>query len=266
MILDTDIADFELKSISGIKAPVDYTTSQVWFQINSQLSVSKGSFALTLAADKGEHTFTIPAGTELGGRILKEDFVIQTHADGTLEVVPQGLHITGIRQGLYRPNNNDWYIIVDTDIPDFALTAISGIKAPVDDTTAQVWFQINSQVGVPAGSFAFTLAATKAEHTVTIPAGTVLGEQTLKEDFVLYTHEDGTLTAEVTEPETTTPTEPAGKTLSVTGIREGLYRTNNNDWYIIVNTDIADFTLTAISGMKAPVDSTTAQVWFQINS
>ena len=268
IILDTDIADFELKSISGLKAPVDDTTAQVWFQINSQLSVSKGSFSLTLAADKGEHTFTIPAGTELGGYTLKEDFVIQTHADGTMEVVPQGLHITGIRQGLYRPNNNDWYIIVDTNIPEFALTAISGLKAPVDHSTAQVWFQINSQLSVPAGSFSFTLAANKAEHTVTIPAGTVLGEHTLQEDFVFHTHADGTLTAEITEPEATEPevTEPVGKTVSITGIREGLYRTNNNDWYIILNTNIADFKLTAISGIKAPVDSATAQVWFQINS
>ncbi len=268
MILDTDIPDFALTSISGLKAPLDDTTAQVWFQVNSQLSVSKGSFALTLAADKGEHTFTIPAGTELGGYALKEDFVIQTHADGTLEAVPQGLQITGIRQGLYRTNNNDWYIIVDTNIPDFALTAISGLKAPVDDTTAQVWFQINSQLSVPAGSFAFTLAATKAEHTVTIPAGTVLGEQTLKEDFAFHTHADGTLTAEITEPETTEPevTEPAGNTVSITGIRQSMYRPGNNDWYIILNTNIPDFALTSISGLKAPIDGTTAQVWFQINS
>ena len=240
----------------------------MWFQINSQLSVSKGSFALTLAADKGEHTATIPAGTELGGYILKEDVVIKTHVDGTLELVPQGLQITGIQLGAYRPNNNDWYIILDTNIEDFALTAISGLKAPVDDTTAQVWFQINSQLGISEGSFALTLAATKAEHTVTIPAGTVLGEKTLKEDFVFHTHADGTITAEITEPETTEPELPAPdeKAVNITGIREALYRTNNNDWYIIVNTDIADFKLTAISGLKAPVDNTTAQVWFQINS
>ena len=268
IILDTDIPDFELTAISGLKATVDDTTAQVWFQVNSQLSVSKGSFAFTLAVDKAEHTVTIPAGTELGGYLLKEDLVLQTHADGTLEIVPQGLCITGIRQGVYRPGNNDWYIIVDTNIEDFALTAISGLKAPVDDTTAQVWFQINSQLGVPAGSFAFTLAANKAEHTVTIPAGTVFGEQTLKEDFVFHTHADGTLTAEVTEPEPTEPEpiEPEGKAVSITGIRQGVYRPGNNDWYIIVDTNIAGFALTAISGLKAPVDDTTAQVWFQINS
>ena len=271
MILDTDIPDFELTSISGLKAPLDDTTAQVWFQINSQLRVSKGSFALTLAADKGEHTFTIPAGTELGGYVLKEDFIVKTHADGTLEVVPQGLQITGIRQGVYRPGNNDWYIIVDTNIADFALTAISGIKAPVDATTAQVWFQINSQLGVPAGSFAFTLATNKAEHTVTIPAGTILGEHTLQADFVFHTHADGTLEAETTEPKPTEPTEPEitqpdGKTVSITGIRQSMYRPGNHDWYIILNTNIADFALTAISGLKAPMDDTTAQVWFQINS
>ena len=263
IILDTDIADFALTSISGIKAPVDDTTAQVWFQINRQLSISKGSFALTLAADKGEHKVTIPAGTELGGYTLKEDFVIQTHADGTMEVVPQGLQITGIQMGAFRPANNDWYIVLDTNLEDFALTSISGIKAPVDGTTAQVWFQINSQLSVSKGSFALTLATNKAEHTVTIPAGTVLGEHTLKEDFVFHTHADGTLTAETTEPEVTEPTE---KTVSITGIREFMYRPSNNDWYIIFNTNLADFALTSISGIKAPVDGTTAQVWFQINS
>ena len=263
IILDTDIADFELSSISGLKAPLDDAAAQVWFQINSQLSVPKGSFSLTLAADKAEHTVTIPAGTELGGYTLKQDFVFLTHADGTLEVVPQGLHITGIQLAAYRPGNNDWYMIVDTNMAEFALTSISGLKAPVDDTTAQVWFQINSQLNIPAGSFAFTLAADKAEHTVTIPAGTVLGEQVLKEDFVFHTHADGTVSAEIPETE---PTEPEGKHIGITGIREGMYRPGNSDWYIIVNTDIADFTLTSISGLKAPVDDTTAQVWFQINS
>ena len=154
---------------------------------------------------------------------MQEDFVFYTHADGTLtaeatepevtepettepevtepettepeitEPEVKYVSITGIRQSMYRPGNSDWYIIVDTDIPDFALTAISGLQAPVDDATAQVWFQINSQLGVPAGSFAFTLAANKAEHRVTIPAGTELGQYTLKEDFVFYTYADGTV-------------------------------------------------------------------------
>ena len=278
IIVDTNISDFALTSISGLKAPMDGTTAQVWFQINSQLGVSAGSFAFTLAADKAEHTVTIPAGTELGGYTVAENFVFYTHADGSVtteatepevtEPEEKTVSITGIQASMYRPGNSDWYIIVNTDIADFALTAISGLKAPMDDTTAQVWFQINSQLSIPAGSFALTLAADKAEHTVTIPAGTVLGEYTLERDFVFYTHADGTLTAESSEPETTVPetTAPAENTVSITGIQSGTYRSGNSDWYIIVNTDIADFALTAISGLKAPMDDTTAQVWFQINS
>ena len=219
IIVNTDIADFKLTAISGIKAPVDDTTAQVWFQINSQLSVSAGSFALTLAVNKAEHTVTIPAGTVLGEYTLKEDFVFYTHADGTLttettepevtepeiteptEPEVKAISITEIRESVYRAGNNDWYIVLNTDVTDFSMTAISGIKAPVDDTTAQVWFQINSQLGVPAGSIAFTLAANKAEHTVTIPAGTEFGKYTLKEDFVFYTYADGTVG-------TTPPAEP----------------------------------------------------------
>ena len=51
-----------------------------------------------------------------------------------------------------------------------------------------------------------------------------------------HTHADGTLTTEttepeVTEPEITEPTEPEVKAISITGIREAMYRPNNNDWY-----------------------------------
>ena len=59
---------------------------------------------------------------------------------GAAAVEPQEFSVTDIQVGVYRPNNNDWYIILDTDIPDFELTAISGLKAEVDDTEAQVWF------------------------------------------------------------------------------------------------------------------------------
>ena len=260
IILETNIANFELTAVSGLQASMDDTTAQVWFQVNSQLSVPAGRLAFTLAADKAEHIVTIPAGLELGGYTLKEDLVLYTHANGSVTADVQTappveevsvFQISDIAQYMYRPNNNDWYIIVNTDIADFAVTAISGLKAPMDDTTAQVWYQVNSQLGVPAGSFAFTLAADKAEHTVTISAGTELGGYTLKEDFVFRIHADGTA-------------EIAPRELTITGVRE--YNCRANDWYIILDTNIADFELTSVSGLQAPMDDTTAQVWFQVNS
>ena len=206
IILQTNIADFELTAISGMQAPVDNTTAQVWFQINSQVGVPTGSFGLTLAADKAEHTVTIPAGTELGGYTLKEDFIFQTHANGTVEIAPRELTITGISS--YNCRVNDWYIILDTNIADFELTSVSGLQAPMDDTTAQIWFQINSQVSVPVGSFGLTLAADKAEHTVTIPAGTELGDYIVKDDFTFYTHSNGAV-------DTVPPSDLAGWSMTL---------------------------------------------------
>ena len=121
-------------------------------------------------------------------------------------------------------------MILDTDIPDFALTSISGLKAPVDDTTAQVWFQINSQLSVPAGSVAFTLAADKAEHYVVIPAGTVLGDYVLENDFAFYTHSNGYV-------DTNAPV------INITGFKAYNYRDNNSDWYIVLETDNASFSM-----------------------
>ena len=96
---------------------------------------------------------------------------------GTLAAT-QEVTITGINK--YNFRGSDWYIILDVDQADFALTQVAGLKAPLDNTTAQVWFQSNSAMGEAAGKVCFTLAADKAEHTVTLPAGTVLGQYTLK--------------------------------------------------------------------------------------
>ena len=38
---------------------------------------------------------------------------------GVTAIGTQEFSITGIQTGVYRPNNSDWYIILDTDIADF---------------------------------------------------------------------------------------------------------------------------------------------------
>ena len=104
----------------------------------------------------------------------------------------QEVSITGI--SAYNFRGSDWFIILDVDQAYFELTGVSGLKAPMDSTTAQIWFQSNSAMGVNAGKVSFVLEADKAEHTVTFSAGTVLGAYTLKEDFVFCIHADGSHT------------------------------------------------------------------------
>lgn len=55
--------------------------------------------------------------------------------------------------------------------------------------------------------------------------------------------------------------------VSITGIAAGTYRSGLNDWYIVVEMDVATFTMPSVAGLKATVDETEeAQVWFQSNA
>ena len=267
VILDTNQPALSLPAVASLSAAgvtVDGTVTGGWFQANSVMGVAAGKVAFTLATDKADHKVVIPQGTVLGNYILAEDYVFCTYADGSMSSA--AFNITGINA--YNFRGSDWYIILNTDNAKFNLPAVASLATSgvtVDGEATTGWFQKGT------GTLAFDLDTDKAEHTVRIPAGTVLGQYTLEEDFVFYTHADGTLTTEPTEPEpsvpeSTEPEEPEDKTVSITGIRESMYRPGNSDWYIILNTNIADFALTSISGIKAPVDDTTAQVWFQINS
>ena len=66
-----------------------------------------------------------------------------------------------------------------------------------------------------------------------------------------------------TEPEAT---EPIVTPFSITGVASGTYRSANNDWYIILNTDNSAFELGAVTGWIAPLSEGGAQVWFQSNA
>jgi hypothetical protein len=76
--------------------------------------------------------------------------------------------ITGISG--YNFRGNDWYIILNTDNADFALSAAASLTAAgatIDGAAAGGWFQAGT------GKLAFTLATDKANHKVVFPAGMV---------------------------------------------------------------------------------------------
>ena len=99
--------------------------------------------------------------------------------------------ITGVASGVYRSNNSDWYIILNTADSAFELGAVAGWVAPLTEGGAKVWFQSNAAMGQGGGKLIFTLEASKDEHSVTLPAGLALGNYFLREDFTFYTHLSG---------------------------------------------------------------------------
>lgn len=105
---------------------------------------------------------------------------------GVTALESQEFNITGIKAFNFR--GSDWYIILNTDNASFSLNNVVSLTTTgvtVDGTATTGWFQKTT------GTLEFDLDTDKAEHKVVIPAGTKLGEYTLKNEFVFYTHADG---------------------------------------------------------------------------
>ncbi len=274
IILNVDQADFALTGVSGLKAAMDSTTAQIWFQSNSAMGVDAGKVSFTLAADKAEHTVTLPAGTVLGSYTLKEDFVFCTHADGSVTVGETAeppvedeyaFQITGIAAYNYRSSNGDWYIILQTNRPAFSLDAVASLRnlgVTSDGAAVGGWFQINTD---NPGQLGFDVDVDKNEHTIVLPAGLELGGYTLAKDYAFCTHADGSVTVvEIAEP----PVEDESA-FQITDIVAYNYRSGNGDWYIILQTNRPDFRLDAVSSLRnlgVTSDGAAVGGWFQINT
>ena len=274
IILDVDQTDFALTQVAGLKAPMDDTTAQIWFQSNSAMGVDAGKVSFTLAADKAEHTVTLPAGTVLGQYTLKEDFVFCTHADGSVTVGEtaeppvedaSAFQIADIVAYNYRSANSDWYIILQTNRSDFALDAVASLRqlgVTSDGAAVGGWFQITTD---NPGQLGFSLSVDKAAHTIVLPAGLELGGYTLEKDFVFYTDAAGHITAEKAEE----PPVEDEYAFQITGIVAYNYRSNNGDWYIILQTNRPDFRLDAVASLRqlgVTSDGAAVGGWFQINT
>ena len=241
IILQTNNSKFNLTAVASVAASgttVDGAAAAGgWFQIGT------GTLAFTLATDKAEHKVVLPAGMQLGNYVLAKDYVFYTHDTGYVDNIAP-FSITGIKG--YNFRGSDWYIILETSDPDFALTNVASVAnagVTVDGAAAAGgWFQKST------GTLEFTLATDKAEHKVVIPAGTQLGNFKLNSDYVFYTHADGSVNTKA-------------PVINVTGI--GGYNFRGSDWYIILNVDNAAFSLSSAVKLNATVDGVAASGWFQ---
>ena len=241
IILNTDNAKFNLPaaaSLTAAGATIDGAAAGGWFQPKT------GTLEFNLATGKEEHKIVLPAGMKLGNYVLGNDFVFYTHATGNADTIAP-FSITGIKS--YNFRGNDWYIILETNNPDFALTSavsLTNAGVTIDGAAASGWFQATT------GTLEFTLGTDKAEHKVVIPAGTVLGNYKLTSDYVFYTHANGAVNTKA-------------PVINITGIKSYNYRVNNNDWYIILNVDNAAFSLPSALKLNATVDGAAASGWIQ---
>jgi hypothetical protein len=184
---------------------------------------------------------------KLGNFVLATEYVFYTHTSGYADNIAP-LSITGI--SAYNFRGSDWYIILDTNDPEFNLSAVASLNkagVTVDGAVTNGWFQITTD---NAGKLAFTLATDKAEHKVVIPAGIQLGNYKLTSDYVFYTHAAGAV-------------DTKAPVINITGVNGYNYRVNNNDWHIKLAVDNAAFSLPSALKLNATVDGVAASGWFQ---
>ena len=241
IVLAVDDAAFSLPSALALNATVDGVAASGWFQKTT------GTLEFSLGTDKADHEIIIPAGTVLGDYVLENDYVFYTHANGQVDNTKpvKYVNITGISG--YNFRGSDWYIILNVNNAAFSLPAAAALNATIDGAAASGWFQPTT------GTLEFTLAADKAEHYVVIPAGTVLGDYVLENDFAFYTHSNGYVDANA-------------PVINITGFKAYNYRDNNSDWYIVLETDNASFSLADVVSLTAAgvtIDGTAASGWFQ---
>ena len=244
IILETSDPDFALTSVASVAnagVTVDGAAAAGgWFQATT------GTLEFTLATDKAEHKVVIPAGTTLGNYKLISDYVFYTHASGAVDTSAPVINITGIKAYNYREANADWYIVLNVDDAAFSLPSALRLNATVDGVAASGWIQPTT------GTLEFSVTADKADHEIIIPAGTVLGDYVLENDYVFYTHANGAVN-----------TEKPVKYVNITGINAYNYREANADWYIVLAVDDAAFSLPTALRLNATVDGVAASGWIQ---
>ena len=148
----------------------------------------------------------------LGDCVLGEDFTFYTHADGAVNTVPN-IKITGISGGY----NNQYIVYLTTDLP-YTLTGNQALTVNVDGADVSVWLNKADVPFISCGS-----AIAMGEHTVVIPAGTMLGDHVLENDYTFYTHANGVVDEE----------EPAYPVINLTVKDENgqTIMSRSVDWY-----------------------------------
>ena len=247
IVLNVDNAAFamaDVASLANTGITVDGAATTGWIQKTT------GTLEFSLGTDKADHEIIIPAGTKLGDYVLENDYVFYIHANGAVntEKPIKYVNITGI--GAYNFRGSDWFIVLNVDNAAFAMADVASLAntgITVDGAATTGWIQKTT------GTLEFSLGTDKAEHYVVIPAGTKLGDYVLENDYAFYTHSNGYV-------DTNTPV------INITGFKAYNYRDNNSDWYIVLETDNASFSLADVLSLNTAgvtVDGAATSGWFQ---
>ncbi len=198
---------------------------------NVSTALIDGRYALILDAScgisaVGEHCIQITAGQAFGPYTVAADAFIYTHADGSITTeagTPAPTEKT-ITLGLQTSDSGGWqaglnrYIVWLTDDLTEAKVNPGTVNITVDGAPQ------TAETAVIENKFLLLLNAScgitaTGNHTVIIHKDSYFGEYKVTEDVTIYTHADGSITAEAGTP---TPTE---KTITL-----GLQKSDPGGW------------------------------------
>ncbi len=200
----------------------------------------------------GENKIVIPAGTKLGDCVTATDYTVYTHADGSIDQTPPAdpkvnfTFASGVWDSNTVPNrylvyfNNDFGSDMGVQWKPQPIVSVDGTDKNVYafSTDTQLCLVMDNSVGIEA----------PGEHEVTLKKGTMIdGKYEIANDVTFYTHADGTVNLEAPK-------------MTFTGVASGSWRSDYNDYYIILDTNNSSFALTANTEFDVPVDDGTARM------
>ena len=139
----------------------------------------------------------VPAGTLIGGLATTADFTFYIYADGNISTEPPApttITITDLGARANQSNLSRFYIVYNTDVAFASKGSTPPVNLLIDGVSSSVdtWWNGDDENGYQfATIIPYDVAASGANHTVVVPAGTLIGDLPTTADFTFYIHADG---------------------------------------------------------------------------
>ena len=198
IVYNTDVAFASKGTTPRVNLLIDGVSSSVdtWWNGDDENGYQFATIIpYDVAASGVNHTVVVPAGTLIGGLATTADFTFYIYADGTISTeAPAPTTITITDLGARADQGYRFYVSFKTDVTFNSSGATPNVDVLIDGVSAsvQTWWHANAEndysfvVLLP-----YEVAASGANHTVVVPAGTQIGGLPTTADFTFYIHADG---------------------------------------------------------------------------
>ena len=265
IVYNTDVAFASKGSTPRVNLLIDGVSSSVdtWWNGDDENGYQFATIIpYDVAASGANHTVVVPAGTLIGGLATTADFTFYIYADGNISTEPPApttITITDLGARANQSNLSRFYIVYNTAVAFASKGSTPPVNLLIDGVSSSVdtWWNGDDENGYQfATIIPYTVAASGANHTVVVPAGTQIGGLATTADFTFYIYADGTISTE----------EPAPTTITITDL--GARADQGYRFYVSFKTDVTFNSSGATPNVDVLIDGASAsvQTWWHANA